>query len=85
MRAIGVNVKLLGLDMYHPASMLTELPRGGLVQGAFRRSRASCATPAAHRRTPAASVDAVEVRVKTLGIVRTQRFDVVPSARLYCR
>jgi hypothetical protein len=82
---IGTNVKLLDVDRYAPAFTSDTLARGAVLQGSLRLSRASCATEAARRRIPPVTVTRVDVRVTTLGMVRTQRFDVKPAVDLYCR
>jgi len=84
-RATGRKVKLLDVESYGVPFAGMTLPRGATVQGGLRLSKATCATPAARRQIPPVTIDGLEVRVETLGLVRTQRFDVDPPADLYCR
>jgi hypothetical protein len=83
--ATGRNVGLLDVASYGLPFARMTLPRGAIAQGGLRLSKATCATPAARRRIPLVTIDGLEVRVETLGLVRTQRFDVDPPADLYCR
>jgi len=85
LRATGRRVRLLDVESYGLPFAGMTLRRGVTVQGGLRLSKATCATPAARRRIPPVTVDGLEVRVETLGLVRTQRFDVDPPADVYCR
>jgi hypothetical protein len=80
-RPVGVNVGALDVVPY---GGLRTIPRGATAQGALRLSDKACARKAVRHRIPPVRIVALEVRVETLGLVRTQRFDVDPPAELYC-
>jgi hypothetical protein len=62
----------------------TTIPRGATAQGSLGLSDAACAKRAVRRRIPPVRIVGLEVRLETLGLMRTQRFDVRPPAELYC-
>jgi hypothetical protein len=84
-RPVGANVRSLDVVPYGGMQWTGRtISRGATAQGALRLSDAACAKRAVHRRIPPVRIVELEVRVETLGLVRTQRFDVSPPAELYC-
>lgn len=81
---VGPNAGLLDIETHGRRLRGARIPRDADLHGRVRLSKAACATDAAGLRVPSASIDALVVRVETLGTVRTQRFDVKPSADLFC-
>lgn len=62
----------------------TTLLHGQTLHGKLVLPRAACEQLPLVDAVPAVVVYGLEMRVETLGMVRTQRFDVVPPARLFC-
>jgi hypothetical protein len=60
------------------------LAHGAVLFGKVVLPRAACAREPLVGDIPAVVVYDLQTRVETLGSVRTQRFEVVPPARLYC-
>ena len=81
---VGPNARLLDVETYGMTLAGANLRRNSDFDGRLRLSKAACATDAARYRIPSASVDALVVRVETLGMVRTQRFHLQPRADLFC-
>ncbi len=84
LHVVGPNARLLRMEGLESLPAGHPLDRNSSFGGRVRLSEAACRTDAARDRIPSASVDALVVRVKTLGLVRTQRFEVKPSADLFC-
>ncbi|HKG39643.1 MAG TPA: hypothetical protein VKB25_11685 [Conexibacter sp.] len=84
-RPVGTNARELDVVPYGGVRWAGRtIPRGATAQGALRLSDEACAKGALRHRIPPVTIVGLEVRVETLGLVRTQRFDVSPSAALYC-
>ncbi|HEX7290247.1 MAG TPA: hypothetical protein VF250_03880 [Conexibacter sp.] len=84
-RPVGVNARVLDVVPYGGMRWTGRtISRGTTAQGALRLSDAACARPALRRRIPPVRIVGLEVRFETLGLVRTQHFDVSPPAELYC-
>ena len=84
-RVVGWETSLVDVVGRHSQTVVgTVLDRGEELTGSFVVGRTTCRTAAARDHFPTAYVDALEVRVQTLGIERTQRFDIEPNAALNC-
>jgi hypothetical protein len=84
-RPVGAHVRALDVVPYAGMQWSGRtISRGATAQGALRLSDEACAKRAVRHRIPPVRIVGLEVRVETLGLVRTQRFDVDPPAELYC-
>lgn len=84
LHVVGPNARLLRIEGLESLPTGHPLDRNSSLGGRVWLSKAACATDAARYRIPSASVDALVVQVETLGLVRTQRFELKPSADLFC-